>query len=66
MWTERKPTLIIVRRILAEVNAALAGVTLVAPFARFKAPMATFSDERAPSRPLGLWDLSAVVEAMRD
>ena len=27
--------------------------------------MATFSEERAPSRPFGRWDLSAMVEATR-
>jgi len=38
--------LIRVRRTLAEVNAVLAGVTPVASFARFKASMAVFSEER--------------------
>ena len=47
------------------MNVALAGVTLVASFARFKAPMATVSDERTPSCPFGRWDLSAMVEATR-
>jgi hypothetical protein len=44
----------------------LAGVTLVASLARFSSSMATFSEERAPSRPFGLWDLSVVVEVMRE
>ena len=39
------------------MNAALAGVTLVASFARFKTPIALFNDGRTP------WDLSAMVEA---
>jgi len=50
-WKEL--TLIIVRRIPAEVNAVLAGVTLVVSFARFKASMAMFSEERTPSLPCG-------------
>ena len=58
----RKPTLIIVRRTLAEVNAALAGVTLVASFARFKVSMAVSNGGRAPSLPCGRWDLPAMVE----
>jgi len=49
----------------AEVNVALAGVALFASFARFKAPMAMFSDERTPSRPFGPWDLSAMIETAR-
>ena len=40
-----------VRRTPAEVNAALAGATLVAPFARFKVPAAMFSEERASCCP---------------
>jgi len=35
-----------VRRTLAEVNTVLTGVTFVASFARFKASMAVFSEER--------------------
>ena len=49
----------------AEVDVASAGVTLVASFARFKASMVLFSDERTPSRPFGRWDFSAMVEATR-
>jgi len=45
----------------AEVNVALAGVEFVASFARFKTPMAVFSDERTPPRPVCPWDLSAIV-----
>jgi hypothetical protein len=37
-------------RTLAEVNAVLAGVTLVTSFARFKASMAMSSEERTSSR----------------
>jgi len=47
------------------VNAALAGVTLVASFARFKAPMYMFSEERASSRPFGPRDLSTIVETTK-
>jgi len=49
----RKRTLIIVRRILTEPKTALAGVTLAASFARFRASMATFNEEMVPSRPFG-------------
>ena len=52
----------IVRRTPAEVNVALAGITLVASFARFKALMAAFSEERAQSCSFCLRDLSAMVE----
>ena len=65
MWTGRKPTLIIVRRIPAEVNAALAGVTFVASFTRFKTQMAMFSEEGTPSPPLDPWVSSAMVETTR-
>jgi hypothetical protein len=51
-----------VRRRLAEVNATLAGITLVASFARFKASMARSNEERAPSLLCGRWDLLAMVE----
>jgi len=51
-----------VRRTLAEVSAALAGATLVAPFARLKVPMAMFSEERASCCP---WVLVAMVETPR-
>ena len=40
-----------VRRTPAEVNAALAGATLVAPFARFKVPTAMLSEERSSRCP---------------
>jgi len=41
----------------AEVNAALAGATLVAPFARFKVSTAVFSEERSSCCP---WVLAAM------
>ena len=45
---------------------ALAVVTLVASFARFKVPMAVFSEERTPSRPFCRWDSSAMVETVKN
>jgi len=51
-----------VRRASAEVNAALAGATLVAPFTRFKVPMAMFSEESASCCP---WASVAMVETTR-
>jgi hypothetical protein len=52
----------IVRRTLAEVNAVLAGATLVASFARFKASMAMVSGERTSFCPGGGWVLVAMVK----
>ena len=52
----------ITRRMLTELKTALAGVTLESSFARFRASMAIFSEERTASRPFGRWDLSAMVE----
>jgi hypothetical protein len=52
----KEPTLITVRRTLAEVNAALADATPAAPFARFRVLMAVFNEERTSSRPCGCWD----------
>ena len=49
------------RRLLAEPRVALARVTPVASFARFRAPMAMFSEERAPSRPFGSCGLVVMV-----
>ena len=54
--------MIIVRRMVTEPKTALAGVMLETSFARFRVSMATFSKERAPSRPFGRWDLAAMVE----
>lgn len=62
--TGSKPTLIITRRRLAEVNAALAGITLVAPFARFKASMAMSNEGRVPSLPRGRWYFSVMIEIL--
>jgi len=53
-----------VRRRLAEVNAALAGITLAASLTRFKALMAVSNEERAPSLPCGRWDLSVMIEIL--
>ena len=58
-----KPTLIIVRRRLAEAKAILADVTLVASSARFKVPTAMPSEERTSSRPFGCGDVVDIVEA---
>jgi len=44
-----KHTLIIVKRMLTEPKTALAGVMLATSFARFKASMAAFNDERVRS-----------------
>jgi len=55
-------TLIIVRRTLTVPKTALAGVTLETSFARFRASMAIFSEERAPPCPLGRWESVAMVE----
>ena len=50
------------RRMLTEPKTALAGVTLESSFARFSPSMATLSEERTPSRPLGRWGLVVIVE----
>ena len=47
------------------MNVALAGITLVASFARFKAPMAMFSEVVTSSRSFCRWDLSVMVDATR-
>ena len=49
------------RRTPAEVNAALASATLVAPFMRFKVPMAVFSKESVSCCP---W-VSIAMSSMR-
>ena len=58
----RKFTRIIVRRMLAVPNAALAGIILETSFARFRASIATFSEEGTPSRPFGRWKLAVMGE----
>ena len=60
--TRRRLTLIVVRITLTEPKTALAGVMLEISLARFKASMAAFNAETAPSRSLGLWDLASMVE----
>jgi hypothetical protein len=59
---KQKHTLIIVRRALTEPNAALAGAISTMSFARFKASMAIFNEERAPSRPFGRREFASMVE----
>ena len=44
----------------------MAGVMLEISFARFRASIATFSKERAPSRPCGSWEFVAIVEVGGD
>ena len=53
--------MIIARRMLTEPKAALAGVMLETSFARFRASMAIFSVERAPSRLLCFWDPASML-----
>ena len=54
--------MIVVRITLTEPKTAPAGVILESSLARFKASIAVFNVEIAPSRPLGRWDLSSMVE----
>ena len=54
--------MIIVRTTLTEPKTALAGVILEISFARFKASIATFNAEIAPSRSLGRLDPAFMVE----
>ena len=61
VWTRREPTLIVVRRTLAEPNAALAGVILMVSFERLRASMTAFNEDRAPSCPFDRLDLSTMV-----
>ena len=58
----KKRTLIIVRRVLTEPNAALAGVIGKISFARFRASIVTFNEESVLSRPFGCWGLVFMVE----
>ena len=57
-----KPTLIVVRRIVATPKTAGAGVILDASFPMFTRLIATSSETIAPSRFVGCLDLSAMVE----
>lgn len=50
-------------RMLAESNAALAGVMLETSLARLRASTAAFKEERAPSRPFSRWDSVVMVQA---
>jgi hypothetical protein len=58
---EQKRTLISVRRTVTESKTALAGGKLET-FAGFKASMASFNAEMAPSRPSGRLDSASIVE----
>jgi len=58
----KKRTLIVVRRVLTEPKASLAGVILEVSTAWCIASMAEFNAEIAPSRPLGRWDSTFMVE----
>ena len=49
------------RRLLVDSNVALAGDVPVSSFARFRASMATSSEEKAPFHPFGRWDLVVMV-----
>ena len=53
--------MIVVRRPLVELNAALTGGIVATSFAVLRVSMATFSEERAPSLPFCGWDLVVVV-----
>lgn len=48
---------------MTEPNTALAGVIQEISFARPRASMATFNEDRAPSRGFGRWDFVSMVEA---
>jgi len=58
----RKPTLIMTRRAPTEPKVALACVILESSFARSRASIAPFNEERAPSGPFGCRDFAAMVE----
>ena len=47
---------------MTEPNTALAGEIQEISFARSRASMATFSEERAPSRPFGRWSFASMVK----
>ena len=48
---------------MTEPNTALAGEMQEISFARSRASMATFNEERAPSRGFGRWGFVSMVEA---
>ena len=47
---------------MTEPRTALAGVALEISFTRFRASMATFKEERRPSRVFNSWGMVAIVE----
>ena len=49
-------------RTLVEANAVFAGMTLEVSFARLRALIAAFSEERVLSCPSGRWDLMTMVK----
>ena len=51
----------VVSRTVVDANAAFAGTTLEVSFARLRASMATFSEDRVPSCPSGRWELVVMV-----
>jgi len=53
--------MIVARRPLVELNAALTGGIVETSFAVLRMSMAAFSEERAPSLPFGGWDLVVIV-----
>ena len=50
------------RRAATEPKIGFNSVVLAASLAMFRPSMAVFNKERAPSRPIGRWDLSVMVE----
>ena len=56
----------VISRTVVEPNAAFAGMTLEASFARLRALIATFSEESVPSCLSGRWDPVAMVENQGD
>jgi len=64
VWqNSRKHTLISVRRVATEPKTALVG-GIFEVFAGLKSSMASFNAEMAPSRPLGRWELTSMVEVV--
>ena len=49
-------------RMVAEPNAAFAGMMFEASSTRLRVSMAIFNEERAPPCPIGCWGLSVIVE----
>ena len=63
---EGERTLIIARTTQAKPKTALAGAMLEISFARFRASMAAFSNERALSRSFSCGEFVAMVVAVRE